>query len=228
MFNFLTKIIFLWKKPKVVVIIGKDSSKAAEAIFRVLVRSFAVKKISLSSGINFESILRTDILIAQSESDDFAGMDFLIKNSGFPILIVSHFTEISSWNSVNPVWPEKAGKLAEIIPESGCLILNFDDETIRGLKNKARARVLTIGFKKNADLTASDVFETRAPSISEKDKAVCNGTNFKVNYKGSIVPIWLNNLFGKESIYAALAAVGTGVFFDLNLVEISQALKKSL
>ncbi|MDO8559330.1 MAG: cyanophycin synthetase, partial [bacterium] len=40
-----------------------------------------------------------------------------------------------------------------------------------------------------------------------------------------IVPCWLENLFGKDNIYAALAASAVGLALGLNLVEVSQALK---
>ena len=39
------------------------------------------------------------------------------------------------------------------------------------------------------------------------------------------MPVWLEGIFGKEQIYSALAAVCVGEILDLNLVEISQALK---
>jgi UDP-N-acetylmuramyl pentapeptide synthase len=40
------------------------------------------------------------------------------------------------------------------------------------------------------------------------------------------VPIWLKNLFGKENIYAALAAAMVGEILGINLVEISNGLKE--
>jgi len=92
------------------------------------------------------------------------------------------------------------------------LILNFDDETVRELKTETIAHPLTFGFQEEADFRASDI-------------KLNSGTNFKINYKGNIVPIWLEKLFGKEQIYSTLSAVSVGVIFNLNLVEISQALK---
>ncbi len=51
-------------------------------------------------------------------------------------------------------------------------------------------------------------------------------TNFKINYKGYVVPVWLDKIFGKEQVYAALTAAVAGLIYEMNLVEISQALKK--
>ena len=106
------------------------------------------------------------------------------------------------------------------------LILNFDDNNIPKVKEDksssspfaiARAikeetsKVLTFGFQEGADFQATDL--------------IFNGrTNFKVNYKGNIVPFWLDEILDKEQIYAALTAVSVGIVFGLNLIEISQAL----
>jgi len=99
------------------------------------------------------------------------------------------------------------------MPARGYLVLNFDDETVREIKDETNLKETTFGFQENADFRATDI-------------KLDTGTNFKVNYRGNIVPIWLDGLFGKEQIYAALATASVGSIFNLNLVAISQALKK--
>ena len=64
-----------------------------------------------------------------------------------------------------------------------------------------------------ADVTGSDF------NINEES------SNFKIDYQEKIIPIWLENLFDKEIVFAVLAATCCGVELGLNLVEISQALK---
>ena len=197
----LDKLLFLLKKPKAVLISGNGRETAKEAIFKVYSRHFRVGK---------------EIIIC-NDSDKNAG--FFIKKSQLPILAVSRIGEYH---------PEKeffAGeiseareieKLANLLPSRGYLILNFDDETVRDLKNKSIAHHITFGFGVRADVTASDIVLTQFPTL---------GTNFKINYEGNIVPCWLENLFGKDNIYAALAASAVGLALGLNLVEVSQALK---
>ena len=92
------------------------------------------------------------------------------------------------------------------------LITNFDKGNIRRIKERATVKVLTYGFQEGADLWASDLREN-------------GGTNFKINYQGKIVPVWLERS-NRERIYSVLAAVAVGVTSDLNLVEISQCLKE--
>ncbi len=96
------------------------------------------------------------------------------------------------------------------------LILNFDDNSVSEIRKKISAtkvRVLTFGFQPGADFQASDLKQNGHSYI-----------NFKINHKGSIVPFWLEKYSGQKQIYAALAAAAVGTIFELNLVEISQAL----
>ncbi len=99
------------------------------------------------------------------------------------------------------------------LSSSECLIYNFDQEGLRKIKEKAPdVKLLSFGFQEGANFQASDLRQN-------------GGTNFKINYQGKIVPIWLIGNLDKEEIYSVLAAAAVGVLLGLNLVEISQALK---
>ena len=128
--------------------------------------------------------------------------NFLIKNSSLPILVITD-------NKQGIL--EKSQTISKTLPERGFMVLNFDDEEIKGLKKETAAHLLTFGFQSGAEVLASDMKE--------------NGhINFKINYKGNIVPIWLKEPYNKEQIYSVLGAVSIGTILNLNLVEISQAL----
>ncbi len=92
------------------------------------------------------------------------------------------------------------------------LVLDWDDENIRRIGRPDSVKVLTFGFRADADFRASDV-------------RINGGINFKINYQGNIVPVWLENFSGQEHIHAALAAAAVGEILDLNLVEVSEALR---
>jgi len=231
--NFLSKFIFYLKKPKIIIITGQGRACTAEAVFQVLRQNFSVGRLRNFSGLlNLGQILSKEILIFEPEMKKAKIFNFLIKKSSLPILLVTHIGDIPSDTASTPS-PSGEGvpknreikKLARILPSQSYLILNFDDETVREIKDETnlqdskppitlppRRAPITFGFQERADFRASDI-------------RLNNGTNFKVNYKGNIVPIWLEKLFGKEQIYASLSAVSIGVIFDLNLVEISQLLK---
>lgn len=166
------------------------------------------------------SVVGRDVVIFEASAQKLNDLKFFLRSSQSPILVVSHIGEYH---------PEKeffagelkeakdAGVLAVILPTHGHLVLNYDDETVRDLHGQSPAHPLFFGFGARADILASDIVLTQFPDA---------GTNFKINYKGKTVPVWLEKLFGKEHMYAALAATAVGEILGLNLVEISSALKR--
>jgi len=85
--------------------------------------------------------------------------------------------------------------------------------------------------KESFGLVFQDYLKIRAELQVSDIKMNGQGINFKVSYRGSIVPFWLITEPGitaekaKLKIQDALALVAVGLAIDLNLVEISQALK---
>lgn len=213
--NIFEKIKFLLKKPKVILVTGEGRVYAKEAIFQVLKPYFKVGEEI--------SIFETDL----TNEPYGQKVKFLIRNCSLPVLVVTQvgdadFIEHPRQSRDIPLDKdffagekekvEEIIKLAKILPPYGHLILNFDDETVREIKTQANLKAITFGFGEGADFRASDI-------------KINSGTNFKVNERGNVVPIWLEGLFGKEQIYSALAAAAVGTIFGLNLIEISQALK---
>ncbi len=202
--NFFEKIKFSFKKPTVIVVAGYAQKTTKEAI---------------------ASVIHREVLVFEAASKTSKDLIFFLQRSQMPILVVSHIGEYH---------PEKeffAGELkdameisalAKAIPAHGHLILNYDDETVRDIHGQSQAHPLFFGLGYRADIQASDIILTQFPEAGLPAQA---GTNFKINYKGKTVPVWLEKLFGKENIYAALAAAAVGEILGLNLVEISSALK---
>ncbi len=184
-----------------VLVLGSGKHTAREAISKVLNRYFKVGK---------ESIIL---------DDGTKDVEFFLEKSRLPILVTSHLGEYhpeKEFFAGELKDAKKIIRLASLLPGHAHLILNFDDETIRDIKNQSRAHPLTFGFGMRADIRSTDIVLTQFPAA---------GTNFKINHDGNIVPCWLENLFGKENIYAALAAAAAGSVLGLNLVEVSEALK---
>jgi len=147
-------------------------------------------------------------------------------------------------------------KLIESLPANGFAVLNFDNEIVMEMRERTRARVITFGFAEGADLritnfdltqTNADLYadlyadlneEARSARGSASDqhnidqresvwREVPVGVSFKLEYAGSVVPVVLKNAFGKAQAYAAAASACVGLIFDLNLVEISEALSNN-
>lgn len=96
-------------------------------------------------------------------------------------------------------------------------ILNADDELVKEMKNRTKAEVLTFGFKEEAELRASDLVFTNHDQL---------GLSFKLNFQGNVVPIRLPGILGFHQVYAVLAGAAVGLVFNLNLIEIVEALSK--
>lgn len=104
---------------------------------------------------------------------------------------------------------------------SGLLVYNYDNEVVNkyGAKFRNKVKTLSFGFNKEAMVKASNILLT----IDEQSKQI--GINFKLNFKGVTVPLFVPRLLGKYQLYPILAAVAVGLHYDLNLVEMSQKLK---
>jgi len=201
MSNIISKLNFLIKKPKVIIVAGEGRACAAEAICKILEK------------------FKKEFLLFELDTEKIEEFEFFIKRSSLPILVVTHTGDIPPNKDFFAGEIEKnteIRKLARIMPSHGYLVLNFDDETVREIKDYnppiAHSHIFTFGFQEGANFRATDI-------------RLNTGTNFKINYKGDIVPVWLERLFGKEQIFTALTVAAVGVIFDLNLIEASQALK---
>lgn len=216
MFDFFRKFIFSWKKPRIIIITGKGYETTGEAAFQILKSYFKVRKIQnntlpLIKNKNEIVILETDL----TKIADTKKARFLIENSRQPILVITHISDIPPdriFFAAEKQEVKEIEKLATVLPDSGFLILNFDDETVRKIKDVSKTYSSSFGFQEGADFQATDIH-------------LNTGVNFKIDYKGNIIPVWLEKLFGKEQIYAALAATGIGKILGINLIKISQELK---
>lgn len=78
-------------------------------------------------------------------------------------------------------------------------------------EEKSLDRLFEEHLKIRSELVVSDI------KVNEEE------LNFKVSFRGSIVPFWVSSKYQLADIISIIA---TGLVFGLNLVEISQALKK--
>lgn len=111
------------------------------------------------------------------------------------------------------------GRLIECLPSAGFAILNHDDETVMMLAPRTRARVITYGFEKGAEMRIA-----RFENWVEKEKPM--GIKFKLEYGGNSVPVHIAGAFGKAQAYSAAAAASVGLIFGMNLAKISEALAR--
>jgi len=108
------------------------------------------------------------------------------------------------------------------LQEDEIAVLNYDDEAVRQLGEGIRAKISTYGLKDKADVRATNYDLKVSPSTALGTSEL----NFKLEFMGSTVPAKLYNVLGFQHLYSALAATAVGIIFNVNLVEISEALKE--
>src|SRR3989344_1533746 len=113
---------------------------------------------------------------------------------------------------------EKSG-LIKTLKKDGLLILNADDEAVLEMKEKTRNRSVTFGWKEGADVQGS------GESISYDKEGKPQGIIFRVDEGGNSLPVTIDGVFGKNHIYASLAALALSYGFKWNMLDATNALK---
>ncbi|PIR93063.1 hypothetical protein COT99_02945 [Candidatus Falkowbacteria bacterium CG10_big_fil_rev_8_21_14_0_10_43_10] len=165
------------------------------------------------------------ILILEMGVDRPKDMKYLLKIVKPYIGIVTKVdaVHLENFKKLSDIKEEKE-RLVAGLDKDGWAILNIDDQSVAGMKNKAAAKKITYGFNKKADITADYV--NFSYSGNSRDINNLQGISFKVSYQGAVVPILMPRSLGTGQVYAALAAVAVGGIYGINMVEAAQALKK--
>ena len=108
------------------------------------------------------------------------------------------------------------------LKKDGVAVLNADDEKVLAMRPRAAAEVMAFGFNEGADVRG---VEFHVAQEWEKGFLLSKGVNFKIQHKGSIVPVFLPEVAGTQQAYAALAGAAVGLKYGLNLLEIAEALR---
>ncbi|MFA5024452.1 MAG: UDP-N-acetylmuramoyl-tripeptide--D-alanyl-D-alanine ligase [Patescibacteria group bacterium] len=162
------------------------------------------------------------VLVLEMGVDRPGDLDYLTNLAPVKVGIVTaiSYSHLEYFGSLSNIKKEKQ-VLIEKLDGQGLAILNYDNEETRSLTEISPARVITYGLKLGANLQAQDIVYNYT-----KDGYEFNGLNFKLNYNGSIVPVVMKNVMSETALYAALAAAACGLYFEMNLVEIAQALSE--
>lgn len=118
-------------------------------------------------------------------------------------------------------------QLVKSLKREKTAVLNWDDEEVRAMADELKARKISYGFSAEADVRASDIFfgYEKMKDLRGGDISKIKGVSFKLSYEGTTLPVRLMKSVGRPQIYAVLAAAAVGIQFDMNLVEIADALK---
>ncbi len=191
------------KNKRVIIVSGERRREAAQVINFVLKQKYSVLWIKGFPGFfQFLSALRKEVIIIEDDLslDPQKLKGIISKNS---LLLV---TEIKSKTRIK--------KILAAFPSKGFLVMDFS--IARRLKGKSFKRLFTFGIeRKKADFYVSNI------SKGEEE------TNFKVNYKGNIIPFWTKGQLSEKEVYGILSALCVGEIFRINLSDISQRIRDS-
>ena len=143
------------------------------------------------------------------------------------VAIITRFGEVpvhvQFFKSPEEVFEEKAN-LAKALRPTGMLILNADDERVLALKDRTKAKVITYGTNSSAMFRAKNIQIMYVRS--HQAHKVPTGMTFKLEYDGNVFPVVMNGVIGEQSVYSALAALATGVYLKLNIIDMIDRLSK--
>ncbi len=204
-------------------IIGAETG--GRSIFKWLGVFLKVLKLLLVKDNNYPRIL-----VLEMGADRIGDIEYLVKLAPPKIGVFTAVSEthLHAFKDLKGVLKEKE-KIVTALPKEAFAVINADDENIMSIESKIKSRIISYGFNETAQVKAIEMLlaglqNDFCEAASEWDCKIW-GTNFKVSYNGSTVPVFLPHCFGKQHVYAALAGIAVGTAYKMNLVDIADALK---
>jgi len=241
------KLVLRKYKPKIIAVtgsVGKTGTK--DAVFTVLGETLVARKSAKS--FNSEIGLPLTILGCDNAWSNpflwarniFTGLVLLLTRVHYPkwlvleigadkpgdiaravswvipdIAVITAFGEVpvhvEAFKSPDELFEEKANLVKALSP-TGTLVVNADDYRVLALRDRTKAKSITYGIGEGAMFRATNI------QIAYED-ALPAAMTFKIEYDGNVFPVSLRGVLGVQSIYSALAAIATGVFLKLNIVD---------
>jgi len=114
---------------------------------------------------------------------------------------------------------EEKSQLIKTLKKSGIFVLNADDQMILDMKEKSKHYTVTYGFKEGADVMGS------SDTIFYNKDNEPEGVIFRVDAGGSSFPVVIEEVFGRNHVYAALSALALSFSLKFNMLAAVNALK---
>jgi UDP-N-acetylmuramoyl-tripeptide--D-alanyl-D-alanine ligase len=211
-----------WTKDQLKVI-GRDSAGEISSMHKVWF-FFKLIFISFIRLIFGWRKLYPEVLVLEYGADKPGDINYLTEIVKPDISVITAVGDIpvhvQFYDSPEAVAREK-GRLVEALSASGLAVLNADELRVAEMQKKTRATTLTFGFSENSDVRIID-FENKFETHNDILRPV--GVVFKLGYDGAFVPVRIAGALGTAQAYSAGAATCVGLAFNLNLVQISDAL----
>lgn len=197
-------------------VIGVDKTPG-KSIFGWLKVIWKAKKLILKRDQTFP-----EILVLEMGADKPGDIEYLTDLAPCKVGVLTFISHAHTefFKTIKKIAQEKRIIISHL-RQDGFAVLNFDNDLVMQSIGTTKAEVVTYGFKDGADLRATDV-----NTIKDEASGWPLGLNFKVLYKGSVVPVFLPGVISKSAISSALAGLAVGTIFGINLIEGSRAISK--
>lgn len=190
------------------------AASPAKSIFGWFKTFFLAGKLLLKRDKSYPEILILEM--AADQPGDLTYLTGLAKPQAAVITSIG-YAHLENFGSLEKIKREKS-VLAKAIGRQGWVVLNIDDRQVKSLIKETKAKILTYGLDSEAEVSGQE--------IKLMFTADALGINFKLVSHNAFVPVFLPKVISRAGVYAALAGAALGLIKGLNLVEISQALKK--
>ncbi len=159
-------------------------------------------------------------LVLEMGVDHKGDMDYLLSFIKPKVGVLTAVAEehLEFFGSLEAVLAEES-RLIKSLPHDGVAVLNYEDQYVKTLLDKTKARVITYGFSPETQVWADSI------QMSKDEVGEIRGLSFKLHYGGSTTPLLLPGVLGKHQINIALAACAVGVALGLTPVDASAALR---
>lgn len=249
-----SKLVLMKYKPKVIAItgsVGKTSTK--DAVYAVLSKISYVRKseksfnseiglpltiLSLPNGWNNPVVWIKNILkgawlilwphkypkwlvleVGVGKPNDMRDTASWLKTNAVIVTAIGDTPAHIEFFSSRKHLIEEKSELIKTLRPDGFLVLNADDEAVLEMKSKTKCVVVTYGFKEGADILGS------GESISYDENGIPKGIIFRVDEGGKSVPVVIEGVFGRNHVYATLAALALSSGLKFNMLSAADALK---
>jgi hypothetical protein len=196
----LFKLLFSLKNPSLVMVFD---SEMVDSVIKASGKDIKIYQMeSLIKG-NALKLLKSETVIVQADIEqETEKIEFLVKESLSVIFVVPDDFNNNQIKEIKRLTKRKIFNSTLIVENQS--VFKFQPSAIS---------LLSVGFEKKSDVCVSDL-------------NIDDNTNFKINNKGNIVPFWFNEKLKKKEIISIVLAVTVVMTLGLNLVQISQNLKK--
>lgn len=125
---------------------------------------------------------------------------------------------IEFYKSLQDLVDEKSS-LLKTLKKDGILVVNADDPVVFDVHTRTTAKTISFG-----DTESATVHSSHFAIHYNKESGMPDGLSFKIKIGGSTMPIHLNWVFGKNHMYAALAALAIAESQHFDLIKAAHAL----